>query len=45
MLTCTFARVEKDDLPKGRESGLENDTNPMSIKVQRDFHMRKDSCD
>lgn len=45
MLTCSSARVEMDSLPKDRHSELENDTNIMSIKVQRDFHMREDSRD
>ncbi|KAJ5549326.1 hypothetical protein N7513_006560 [Penicillium frequentans] len=44
MLTCSSVRVEMDTLPKDRDSDLENDTNVMSIKVQREFHMREDSC-
>lgn len=44
VLTCSSVRVEMDPLPKDRDSDLENNINVMSIKVQREFHIREDSC-
>lgn len=44
VLTCSSVRVEMDPLTKDRDSDLENNINVMSIKVQREFHIREDSC-